>query len=415
MELIVAVVVGIAVGGLVVWFAQEVRAKGRIATLDADHRETVAGLQGQLEQSKTGEALLETAKEEMRNEFQAAASRAIANNNEQFLQLANENLGKTMESAKGELEQRHQQFQELVKPLAENYNKLDPTLNLLMKQNTTLTEKTTDLSNALRDNRRAGSWGEVQLRRVVELADMTAYCDFREQATVEGSSDRPDLIVRMPENRTVIVDAKTSTAAFLDAYEAESEEGADEAMLRHAKALKSKVDELSRKQYGVQEENSLDFVVMFIPGDQFLSAALSKERDLVTYAMEKNVAIATPASLFALLCAIERGWKQHRLARDAAEIAKVGEEMFRRMEVFLNHYQRVGKNLDTAVKSYNDSVRSFDRRIAPQGRRFAQLIRNTEEAFPDPEELEAGVMSSAYMEALPPGSEDGQDVEETTN
>ena len=371
MELIVAVVVGVALGGVVVWFAQEVRAKSRIATLE-----------GRLSEAKTGEQLLESAKEQLSEAFQATASRVAANNNEAFLQLANENLGKTMEAAKGELEQRHKQFQELVKPLAENYGKLDPTIKSLMEQNVLLAEKATDLTSALKDNRRVGSWGEVQLRRVVELADMTAYCDFAEQTTLVGTSDRPDLIVRLPDRRTVIVDAKTSTSAFLDAQEADTNEGVQEALGRHARAMKTQVDSLSRKKYGSEDDNSLDFVVMFVPGDQFLAAALRSDPDLVRYAMEKKVAIATPASLIALLWAVAKGWQQHKLAENAAEVAKAADEFVKGLHTFAENYARVGRGLESAVRAYNTSVGSYSNSLERKGKPFAELAGKGADALP---------------------------------
>lgn len=407
MELIVAVVVGIAVGGLVVWFAQESRAKGRIATLSADHRETVAGLQGQLEQSKTGAALLETAKEEMRNEFEAAASRAMANNNEQFLHLANENLGKTMESAKGELEQRHQQFQELVKPLRENYERLNPTIESLARQSSVLASETGRLSNALTNNRQIGSWGEIQLRRVVELAGMVDHCDFSEQSTVEGASERPDLTVHLPEQRAVVVDAKASTAAYMEAQQAEDEGAADRAMLRHASALRTQVDGLSGKRYGEKVEGSLDFVVMFVPGDQFLAAALRANPTLIEYAMQKRVAIATPASLISLLWAVASGWERHRIAQNAEAIRQAGMEMHRRLGTFIDHYQNVGRRLEQAVDAFNRSVSSYDSRVVPQGRRFAQLVTGNDEDFEDVPAIEKTVNEVKNAETSTPSLPEG--------
>ena len=391
MELVVVVVVGIAglaIGGLVVWAVQ----RGRIGKLE-----------GQLDQAKTGEQLLETAKEQLSEAFQSTASRALAGNNETFLQLANENFGKTLEKASGEFKERHEQFSALVKPLSENYEKLNPNIESLMKQNSDLVRETTKLSSALSDNRQVGYWGEVQLRRVVEMAHMTAYCDFVEQSTVSEGQDRPDLTVRLPEGRAVVVDAKASAAAFLEAQQAEDEASADAAMRKHAQSLKTQVDNLAKKGYGEAVAGSLDFVVMFVPGDQFLAEALKSDPNLLPHAISKRVALATPSTLVSLLWAVNHGWQQHRLAEHAEEIVAVGEEMFKRLQTFLGHYRNVGKNLDSAVKAFNSSVSSYDSRVVPQGRRFTQLLKDSEEAFPSPDPLEITVTESRYVPALSDG------------
>ena len=400
MELILAVVVGVALGGVVVWFAQEVRAKSRIATLE-----------GRLSEAKTGEQLLESAKEQLRETFEATASHVTANNNEAFLQLANENLGKTLEKASGEFKERHEQFSALVKPLSENYEKLNPNIESLMKQNSDLVRETTKLSSALSDNRQVGYWGEIQLRRVVEMAQMTAYCDFVEQSTVSDGRDRPDLTVRLPEGRAVVVDAKASAAAFLEAQQAEDEAAADVAMRRHAQSLKTQVDSLAKKDYGAAVQGSLDFVVMFVPGDLFLAEALKSDPNLLPHAISKRVALATPSTLVSLLWAVNHGWQQHRLAQHAEEIVAVGEEMFNRLQRFLGYYQNVGKNLNSAVRAFNDSVGSYDRRVVPQGRRFTQLLKDNEGAFPVPDALDITVTESQYFPSLTEAaSEDGDDV-----
>ena len=407
MELIVAVVVGIAVGGLVVWFAQEVRAKGRIATLDADHRETVAGLQGQLEQSKTGEALLEKAKEQLKESFEATASQALQRNNELFLSVAQENLGKALETAKGDFKERHEQFEALVKPLRENYERLNPTIESLARQSSVLASETGRLSNALTNNRQIGSWGEIQLRRVVELAGMVDHCDFSEQTTVEGTSERPDLTVHLPEQRAVVVDAKASTAAYIEAQQAEDDGAADRAMLRHASALRTQVDDLSGKRYGEKVEGSLDFVVMFVPGDQFLAAALRANPTLIEYAMQKRVAIATPASLISLLWAVASGWERHRIAQNAEAIRQAGMEMHRRMGTFIDHYQNVGRRLEQAVDAFNRPVSSYDSRVVPQGRRFAQLVTGNDEDFEDVPAIEKTVNEVRNAENSTPSLPEG--------
>ena len=335
--------------------------------------------------------------EQIRDAVRASAAQAFQENNVSFLSLANERLGTTMESAKSEFKQRHEQFQSLVKPLTEDYRGLDPQIKQLIQQNSTLTTETNRLAGALTNNRQIGSWGEVQLRRVAELAGMTDYCDFAEQEAI-GSGERPDMKVNLPEQRTIIVDAKASTAAYLEAQQLEDETQGQEALRRHAGALRAQVDELARKDYGSKEPNSLDFVVMFVPGDQFLAAALSQEPGLVEYAMGKRVAIATPASLISLMWAVANGWQRHRIARDAEEIRKVGEEMHKRLMTFMGHYQAVGKELDSAVAAYNRSIGSFDRQLVPQGRKFAGLVQHDEDLMPEPAQLEGSARISRYAE-----------------
>ena len=345
---------------------------------------------------------------QIRDAVRASAAQAFQENNTSFLNLANERLNGTMEAAKGEmvqrheqfnttmeankgeLKQRHEQFQALVKPLAENYQNLNPQIK-------TLTEQTGRLAGALSNNREIGNWGEIQLRRVAELAGMTAYCDFSEQETLD-SGERPDMIVRLPEQRTIIVDAKTSTQAYMEAQAGPEGETNHDMMTRHARALRNQVDDLSRKGYGAKDEESLDFVVMFVPGDQFLAAALQVEPGLVEYAMTKRVAITTPASLISLLWAVSQGWQQHRIARDAREIQQAGEEMHKRMLGFINNYEKVGKGLDSAVKSYNTSVNSFDRMVVPQGRKFAGLAVGNEDTFPEMAALDTTPRTSRYAE-----------------
>ncbi len=383
---------GLAVGGLVGWILRG----GRASNESAEQRTEIARLNGQLEQAATAQQLLESAKAQFSEAAKLTAAEALQGNNDQFLKLANENLGKTLESASRELQQRHQQFQELVKPLSENYSKLNPQIETLAKQSQSLATETGKLSSALTDNRQAGQWGEVQLRRVIDLAGMSDYCDFAEQEALGGSQARPDLVIRLPEKRAIVVDAKASTLAFMEAQQTDDAEAANQAWTRHAQAMRRQVDDLGGKNYGAAVEGSLDFVVMFVPGDQFLAAALSANPGLIEYAMGKRVAIATPASLISMLWAVANGWQQFRLAEDAARIKEAGEEMYKRLTTFMNHYGRVGKELESAVSAYNQSVGSFDQRLAPQGRRFAELVVGSDSDLPAPSTIDGLPRISAY-------------------
>ena len=413
-SIIIGIIFGLIIGGAASWLIRGAHAKGEAASLQAEHektiteiqaehREEVANLQGQLKQADDAQAIVNAAKEQLNEVFQATASHALKGNNEQFLQLAQQNLGTTLESAKREFDQRHLQFQELVKPLSENYGKLNPQIETLASQMQSMTAETAQLSSALTDNRQVGIWGELQLRRVVELAGMTAYCDFQEQTASANSSVRPDLVVNLPEKRAVVIDAKASTAAYMEAQQTDDDESASAALLRHANALKRQVDDLASKNYGAGVNGSLDFVVMFVPGDQFLSAALNANPELIEYAMGKHIAIATPASLIAMLWAVANGWQQLRFAESALEIKEAGEELHSRMLTFISRYQDVGRDLNRTVTAFNRSIGSFDQRVVPQGRRFSELIAGDEDKFQLPEMIGQTPRVSRYASRITPG------------
>ena len=304
----------------------------------AELSRTVAVLEGQLEQSRTAQAILEQAKEQFAETAKAASSESLHANSENFLKLAEENFSR-----------HHANFQEMVKPLSESYAKLNPQIETLAGQNRSLVTETSRLAAVLTDHQKIGQWGEIQLRRVVELADMTDYCDFAEQETLE-SGGRPDLLVKLPEGRYIPVDAKASTTAFMEAGQAGTGAESDAAIERHARALKNHIDELAKRHYGRGQDGFLDFVVMFVPGEQFLTAALRGNSGLLEYAMSHRVAIATPASLISMLWAVANGWQQNRLAENAKEIARAGEELHKRLAAFIGHYQKVGQGLEKAVK-----------------------------------------------------------------
>ena len=401
-ELIAGVGIGLVIGLIIGYVVVSILDNRKIASLETAHRdqenahrERVAELNGRLEQMATAQEIVDNAKEQLGIEFEATASKVLQNSNDQFLQLANENMGLNLERARNEFDQRHQQFQSLVQPLVENYGKLNPQIEALASRIEGVTSETSKLSGALTSNQQVGNWGEVQLRKIVEMAGMSEYSDFAEQQSVNGS--RPDLIVKLPDDRAVVVDAKASLAAHLEATQAEDEESANAAWAKHARALRGQVDDLNRKAYGSTVPGSLNFVVMFVPGDQFLASALRGDSGLIEYAISKRVAIATPASLIAMLWAVANGWERVRLAQDAESIRLAGEEMHSRMMTFVNHYQRVGKGLRDAVDSYNRSIGSFDTRVVPQGRRFAELVKGDPEEFPTPSQIEADPQESRYV------------------
>ena len=385
METLLGLLVGALVVGLAAWLIQEFR-----------WRQRNAELRGQLTRAQDAEQVLEMFKGELPGFLQLSVGDAVKGSTQQLVTLANENFGKTLVEAKGELEKSGQRFQELVKPLSENYAKLNPNIESLMAQNRALIQETAGLRGALSDNRQVGTWGEIQLKRIIELAGMVDYCDFAEQRTVDDGSGRPDVTVRLPDERVIVIDSKASASAYLEAQEAENEKDAAAALNRHANALQAKVTDLARKDYPSHVDGSLPFVVMFVPGDQFLAAALSANSGLIEYAIRNRIAISTPSSLISLLWAVANGWERQRLAENAEEIRKAGVEMHNRLQVFMGHYRRVGEQLGRAAQSFNASVGSFDRNVMPQARRFDELPGVSADVDALPPHIDGEIRDSAY-------------------
>lgn len=265
------------------------------------------------------------------------------------------------------------QLQRLERDRQQARGALDEQLRTLASGQERLHTQTGALVSALRQPQTRGRWGELQLRRVVELAGMTAHCDFVEQASVATDSGllRPDLIVQLPGGKQVIVDAKAPLNAFLDAYEARDEGGRTAALAAHARLLREHVRRLSAKAYWDQFETAPDFVFLFLPGEHFYSAALEADPALLEEGARQSVLIATPTTLIALLRAVAYGWQQERVAEDARAVAQVGRELHRRLETFADHLQRVGTRLRSTVGAYNEAVGSFEHRVVPGARRLA--------------------------------------------
>jgi DNA recombination protein RmuC len=266
------------------------------------------------------------------------------------------------------------QLQRLERDRQQARGALDEQLRSLAAAQERLGGETRALVAALRQPQTRGRWGELQLRRVVELAGMTAHCDFVEQPSVAGDDGllRPDLIVRLPGGRQVIVDAKAPLHAFLDAYEARDESTRTSSLAAHARLLREHVRRLSAKAYWDQFATAPDFVFLFLPGEHFYGAALEADPALLEEGARRSVLIATPTTLIALLRAVAYGWQQERLAQDAGAVAQLGRELHRRLETFAEHLQRVGARLRGAVGAYNDAVGSFEQRVLPGARRLAE-------------------------------------------
>ncbi len=280
-----------------------------------------------------------------------------------------------MQPIRDALAKTEAQIQAIERERIDAFATIKTQMEVLASGQTLLSRETRNLVTALRRPDVRGQWGEITLRRLVELSGMTAHVDFTEQPHQQTESGviRPDMIVHMPEQRDIIVDVKTPLDAYLSAVEAQDEEARDAQLRRHAQIVGARVRELSSKQYWAQFERSPDFVVLFLPGDQFLSAALQENPTLMDDALRQNVMLATPTSLVALLKAVSYGWKQTILADNAAEIRRLGEDVYKRLAVFGEHLGRLGKSLGNSVESFNKAVGSLEQQVLPAARRFPEL------------------------------------------
>ena len=336
---------------------------------------------------------LEQAAQRLQSLFESVAGQSLRTNSEMFLRLAREHLGQHQQTAVAALTQREkaietmlapirealgkteQQMQRIEKERAETFGSLRTSLEGVTLGQQALQRETRTLVNALRRPEVRGQWGEMTLRRLAELAGMVEHCDFTEQVHVstEGGNLRPDMIVHMPEGRDLVVDVKTPLDAYLDAVNATTDELRAIAMRRHAQAVAERVRQLGAKNYWSQFEKSPDFVVLFIPGDQFLSAALAEIPTLLEDGIRQDVIIATPSSFVALLKTVAYGWRQTALAQNAETIRTLAEDLYKRLAVFSSHLGRLGRSLGTSVDSFNSAVGSLERQVLPGARKFTEL------------------------------------------
>jgi DNA recombination protein RmuC len=385
----IAFAVGLIVGGLgvLVWRARREQSL-RIET---------EVLRARITNDQTALAQREQQMAQMRDQLQSTfsdlASESLKNNSEVFLQLARERLMRQQQEAAHALQERETAIESLVRPIREALTKTElqiqsierdridsfasikTQIDLLATGQNVLSRETRNLVTALRRPQVRGQWGEITLRRLVELSGMTSHVDFTEQQhqVTDTGAIRPDMIVHLPAQRDIIIDVKTPLDAYLSAVEAQDDESRNTQLKRHAQIVGTRVRELSSKQYWAQFEGSADFVVLFLPGDQFLSAALQENPGLMDDAMGRNVMLATPSSLVALLKVISTGWRQTALAENAAEIRKLGEELYKRLAVFGEHLGRLGRSLGSSVDSFNRAIGSLEQQVMPAARRFPEL------------------------------------------
>ncbi|MGB0911253.1 MAG: DNA recombination protein RmuC [Nitrospirales bacterium] len=349
------------------------------------------------------QSLLEEAKTTLTHSFRSLAAEALASNNAGFLTLAEEKFKSLRDEHTNDLEQKKTSIEALVHPLTlllatyqqetkELEDKRVRELSTVGEQlrhvalaQSTLQAETAKLVNALRSPQIRGRWGEIALRKTAELAGMSSHCDFVEQESVSTDNGRfrPDMVIKLPAQREVVVDSKVPFSAFLESLEATNDVERNEALARHASQVKHHVNQLSAKEYWDQFQAAPEFVVLFIPNDSFLAAAAEQDPSLIESAMKKNIVIATPTTFIALLKAIAYGWKQEQITEDAERISTLGQELAERMGVLTEHFIKVGGSLGKAVESYNAAVASLESRVLPSARKFKQLGAGSKKEIDD--------------------------------
>lgn len=374
---IVILLLTLGIGLVIGWLVAQVRNQRRVAQLETQIEMEQKDVVGKLS--------------ELEATFNNLSNKALHANNQTFIQLAEQTFKRLQSDAKGELEQKGKAVDDLIKPIKaalekteqqihsiekerkEAYGSLRQYMDSMIKTQESLQSETRNLVKALRRPEVRGQWGELTLKRLVELAGMVQHCDFYEQETSSDGSLRPDMIVRMPDRREIVVDAKTPLDAYLSAVEADDDNQRKQFMQQHASNVRKRVRELAGKAYWNQFRNAPDFVILFIPGDQFLSSALEYDPQLLEDALRQQIMLTTPTSLVALLRAVAYGWRQETLAANADKVREVGVDLYRRLEVFADHLSKLGRSLDGAVGSFNKAVGSFEAKLLPGARKFTEL------------------------------------------
>jgi DNA recombination protein RmuC len=357
---------------------------------------------------------LDRAMEQLDRRFDDLAGRQLRENLDNFLRVARENLGGHQQTAQASLKEREQAIEALVKPIQESltrtsqalrdieverqrdFGSLRQHLTDMRDSHSSLQRETRNLVQALSKPQVRGQWGEIALRRLVELAGMTAHCDFDEQVHViaEDGALRPDMVVHLPEGRDIVIDVKTPLDAYLLAVEAVTDEARTAALRRHAQHVADRVRILSTKNYYAQFEQAPQFVVLFLPGDQFLSSALDQQPDLLDRAMASNIILTTPSTLLALLKTVYNGWQNVRLAENAERIRRLAEELYGRLSTFRGHMGKIGGSLEASLRAFNAAVGSLERNVLPGARKFVELGVRSDKAIEELAEIEVSVRLS---------------------
>jgi len=412
--LILVVVISLEIGALAAYLIENRKYK----TLRYKYLQLSTAMEYERKNAEQKEASYQEASRTLKDTFSALAGTALKNNTAQFLQLAQQNLQQFQIKAEGDLSQKEKAIEGLVKPIREALNKTETeirrmenerkqaqgalTLHLqsIAESHRLLQSETRNLVQALRRPEVRGQWGELTLKRLAELAGMVEHCDFNEQASVQSGQgqQRPDMIIRMPDKRDIIVDAKTPLDAYLSAIESTDDNERKGHLERHTRNVRARIKELSGKAYWRQFRFSPEFVVLFIPGDQFLSAALETDHTLLEEALSQNVILATPTSFVALLRAIAYGWRQEVLAENADTIREIGQDMYDRLITFAEHLARLGRSLDSSVDNFNKAVGSYDSRVLPGARKFVDMGISAREEPTEPAQIERGTRKVQAVE-----------------
>jgi DNA recombination protein RmuC len=414
MEIILYITGGLIAGALIAWLitryifnSQLIAKTGELNDLNRKNSSLEAKIEAQ-------EKSLAEVKNAMLNTFKAAASDALIQNNKQFLDLAKTKLEAQIKDAEGNLDERKSAIAEMLKPVKESidsykkriedlekgsketFGQVSEMLSNLKSTSASLQKETGALVNALRNPRVRGRWGEIGLKRVVEFSGLSEHCDFVEQAYKEGedSTMKPDMIINLPGNSHVVVDSKLPLDAYLDALETDDESIRTKLFEKHAKNLRDHINKLSKKQYWAQFENSPDFVILYMEVESAFNVALMTDKTLLQDAMNNKIILTTPTTLIVVLKSVAMSWQQHNITENAMQIMDAAMDFYSRVNVFADHFDKVGNGLKNALKGYNDAAGSWESRVLPAGRKLEQLkATDNKGVLPDIEIIDKPVRS----------------------